>query len=1199
MRIQYFFFHSDEIGENIQTMRLLLEVFMIIILIILVSMCYASIVAAAYDTSEIQTTQQNQQQQPHQQKQLPFCDEDQIQQTNRNAGLLYVSTLDGKISALDILDDGQRKWTINTTPGPMISSSIQNLELSNNGQWVRMIPSLSGSIYKFDGETVEPIPITADHLLSSSYKYSDDLVISGGKETISYGVSAQSGRVIYECSMRGCINNTDIEANEQMEKPVDSDRSPLDSDADSPPTVDDEVIIVRRKTQTVRAIEARTGEERWNFSVGQHELESIGSRDDCHTSLQNENNVHDFLTDLDLKVIVPEGLICAVSKSAPSVILWKYKFDHPIVNVWKRDEKNELVAIDLFQTVQGMWQFEGKAWTQSTDASTIDDDPDEANDPQNMKPLIYIGMFKRQLYIQESEQLRTEQMKVSVIDHMVDEIAKTTYARIPWRPIDASSSRLAEIEHESHADDTSLVTTSSEEEETAIAKRNYSATAISVLYGSEYINGDGFYLYAKPNDSTKCNKEKTSNNSEKLGNNVTTRIDVNDTIDENEQFAATPVIKFVSLWYWWREIVLICLTVLVFNVVLTQRRPSQREVVVVERHVEIKVPVTPEPTEKIFQLPAIEYPTKRSTSESNASETDGEFKSRFQTDFDMLQCLGKGGFGVVFEVKNKLDDCKYAIKRIVLPKNNQSRERVMREVKTLANCEHNNIVRYFQAWVESPPNGWQEKEDQIWMDRYALSHSIEIESPSADEPSKPYLWNAAAAAVPLQPYPQKQSVHTEVFNKNKLDALISGLQTNECINFDDELRKTNFNSTGKCDNGAGIENDDDDDSFIVFEADGSEHAESLTNASDSDASSDDEHEDDLSNSVFNKNSSAQLSTPIKLRQKKKMPTRKSLRQNLGKKKRSYSMNDSACDTKSATKNSCEIEIDPCEVICENVEPIAKVPFKRTHRRPLSLDLTSTGSVQIPIVLNPPTLNPPTYLYIQMQLCRKQSLKDWLFESDKTVRANESLGIFKQIVEAVEYVHLKGLIHRDLKPSNIFFSLDGKIKIGDFGLVTDMSENLKSMTPCGDDSGLPQCARHTQQVGTHLYMSPEQLKGRQYSYKVDIYSLGLILFELLMVFSTEMERIETIKMLRSSRFPDDFKQNFENEFKLLKLMLARNPTERPTTYGIRARPPFSESTDAAYHFELPPRRRDSQSFSSLGSSTSFSNSSSSNLKSFNK
>lgn len=575
-----------------------------------------------------------------------------------------------------------------------------------------------------------------------------------------------------------------------------------------------------------------------------------------------------------------------------------------------------------------------------------------------------------------------------------------------------------------------------------------------------------------------------------------------------------------------------------------------QEVVVVERHVEIKVPATPDPIENSSMLPAIEYQTKRSLSESNNSETDYEYKSRFQTDFDMLQCLGKGGFGVVFEVKNKIDDCNYAIKRIVLPKRKQSRDRVMREVKTLANCEHNNIVRYFQAWVESPPTGWQEKEDQVWMDRYALSHSIEIDSPSADEPSKAHPWNA----------PQNDQVRNRVFNKNKLDFLISGLQTNECVNFDDEIRKTNFSSNDnrRKDN----DDDDDDDSFIVFAADGNEEEKpsKATNATISDASSDeeDENSEEFSNSVFAPETSTSIhpSTSAKPpRHKKKLTERKHLYENLGKKKRCYSMNDSACISKSATKNECEIDMNACNVISEIGDNADKVPFKRTHRRPLSLDLTSTGSVQIPIPSIPvPAAPTMSYLYIQMQLCRKQSLKDWLFESDSTVRANESLPIFKQIVEAVEYVHLKGLIHRDLKvrnihtisvyceieckyfmwlcfllqPSNIFFSLDGRVKIGDFGLVTDMSENLKSMTPCGDESGLPSCAKHTQQVGTHLYMSPEQLKGHQYSYKVDIYSLGLILFELLMVFSTEMERIKTIKMLRSNQFPNGFKENFLNE-----------------------------------------------------------------------
>jgi len=54
-----------------------------------------------------------------------------------------------------------------------------NLKLSNHGHWVRMIPSLSGSLYKFDGENLDRIPFTIDSLLKSSFRYNDDLIISG------------------------------------------------------------------------------------------------------------------------------------------------------------------------------------------------------------------------------------------------------------------------------------------------------------------------------------------------------------------------------------------------------------------------------------------------------------------------------------------------------------------------------------------------------------------------------------------------------------------------------------------------------------------------------------------------------------------------------------------------------------------------------------------------------------------------------------------------------------------------------------------------------------------------------------------------------------------------------------------------------------------------------------------------------------
>lgn len=257
--------------------------------------------------------------------------------------LLYVTTLDGRLTALDISKGGKMRWSIATGPGPLISSSIHRLELTNNGQFVRMIPSLSGGIYKFDGESIDPIPITTDNLLSSSAKFSDDLVISGGKETRTYGVSARTGQTLYECSMHGCVNATDNELNRNATKTVEEDDDVIIEDGDNEkddingnngymrehdPLIDD-VIVIRRQTQTVRAIETRTGAERWNFSVGQHELDLIRPAE-CHE--RKFSNMDLAILNLDIKVIVPEGVICAFNKMEPTVMLWKYK----VFKLWFR-----------------------------------------------------------------------------------------------------------------------------------------------------------------------------------------------------------------------------------------------------------------------------------------------------------------------------------------------------------------------------------------------------------------------------------------------------------------------------------------------------------------------------------------------------------------------------------------------------------------------------------------------------------------------------------------------------------------------------------------------------------------------------------------------------------------------------------------------------------------------------------------------
>ena len=81
------------------------------------------------------------------------------------------------------------------------------------------------------------------------------------------------------------------------------------------------------------------------------------------------------------------------------------------------------------------------------------------------------------------------------------------------------------------------------------------------------------------------------------------------------------------------------------------------------------------------------------------------FVSRFKTDYEPVSCLGAGGFGVVFESKNKLDDVHYAVKRVRLPISEAAKKKVMREVKCLAKLDHKHIVRYFNTWLECPPPG--------------------------------------------------------------------------------------------------------------------------------------------------------------------------------------------------------------------------------------------------------------------------------------------------------------------------------------------------------------------------------------------------------------------------------------------------------------------------------------------------------------
>ena len=197
-----------------------------------------------------------------------------------------------------------------------------------------------------------------------------------------------------------------------------------------------------------------------------------------------------------------------------------------------------------------------------------------------------------------------------------------------------------------------------------------------------------------------------------------------------------------------------------------------------------------------------------------------------------------------------------------------------------------------------------------------------------------------------------------------------------------------------------------------------------------------------------------------------------------------------------------------------------------------------------------------FLYIQMQLCSDVTLKEWLVRNK--IRNEMSLTIFREIVDAVEYIHSHNHIHRDMKPSNILFGEDGRVKVADFGLATVMNTaefSSPDFLSTNQDFKGPSL---THNLGTKLYMSPELETNSPYDYKVDIYALGIILFEMLVVFGTVMERVDLIQALRSKMsVPPSLEVSYAKYKVILLQMIACNPEDRPTAAEVKT---FFSDTD---------------------------------------
>jgi Tol biopolymer transport system component len=119
-------------------------------------------------------------------------------------------------------------------------------------------------------------------------------------------------------------------------------------------------------------------------------------------------------------------------------------------------------------------------------------------------------------------------------------------------------------------------------------------------------------------------------------------------------------------------------------------------------------------------------------------------------------------------------------------------------------------------------------------------------------------------------------------------------------------------------------------------------------------------------------------------------------------------------------------------------------------------------------------------------------------SDGPIPEDEAIHIARQIAEALEYAHEKGVIHRDLKPANVKITPEGAVKILDFGLAKALSGDDSAIT--GDAGNSPTLTMGATKagviLGTAAYMSPEQARGKNVDRRADIWAFGVVLAEML-------------------------------------------------------------------------------------------------------
>ncbi|NUN09676.1 MAG: protein kinase [Ignavibacteriaceae bacterium] len=173
-----------------------------------------------------------------------------------------------------------------------------------------------------------------------------------------------------------------------------------------------------------------------------------------------------------------------------------------------------------------------------------------------------------------------------------------------------------------------------------------------------------------------------------------------------------------------------------------------------------------------------------------------------------------------------------------------------------------------------------------------------------------------------------------------------------------------------------------------------------------------------------------------------------------------------------------------------------------------------------------------YFYISFEYFESRNLRSLL--KTNTLTYGNKVSLVKQLFHGLEYAHKNGIIHRDIKPENVLVSDSLHLKIGDFGLAMGLHENLVT-------------AQYSI-VGTPGYMSPEQIQGAQLTSKSDLFSAGILTYELFTGRNPFLgkdinETINNIMSFDEKQLIIDAGDLPGDLLKLLSALLVKNPDKR--------------------------------------------------------